>query len=272
MIMRRLGPLTAGKFLMIAAAQSRPFSNPFLLRILDWIARKRENRIYYDYQINRSRMRGFLRRQHIWSDFQSAMELAVGDCYQLSKLSEPDLIIDGGANTGLFCLAALAQWPSAHIVAIEPLHDNIIAIRGHLELNSLSNKVDIRQAALSTGFGLASFYIRDANQGSLFENAPASACIEVKTIPISGCIPDRPGMKILIKLDVEGAEVDILKQLFSIRTSIKDIQIVMELHEIQRNRPLIEDLASNWDASIEFYQVGSQTAHCRLLPKEAKKT
>jgi hypothetical protein len=59
------------------------------------------------------------------SDLQSALELGVDDCYCLGRLKEPEFVVDGGGNTGLFTLAACARWPKASIVVCEPVPANL---------------------------------------------------------------------------------------------------------------------------------------------------
>jgi hypothetical protein len=65
--------------------------------------------IRYGYTIGDRKLAGFLRWKHIDSDLQTALELAIGDCYRLSKLQRPDFIIDGGANRGLFFLGCCIE-------------------------------------------------------------------------------------------------------------------------------------------------------------------
>ena len=104
--MASLSGLSRVKILLAVLANSRPLARPFALGLLKLLAPG--SRVSYQYKIGNTKLIGFLRWKHIDSDLQSALELAIDDRYQLNQIPQPDFIVDGGANTGLFSLAASA--------------------------------------------------------------------------------------------------------------------------------------------------------------------
>jgi FkbM family methyltransferase len=191
------------------------------------------------------------------------MELAVGDRYRLSQLREPGFIIDGGANTGLFSLAAAARWPSVPITAFEPVPSNFETIKSHLEVNQSDRLVRVEQVALAGSDGNRSFFLRQANQGSLTADLPSSATVEVSCRGLTQYLPSDPDVLKLIKLDIEGGEVEVLDALFA-NGGISKTVIVMELHNTPVTRVWIEELATRIGYKIEFYENGPVSAHCQL--------
>ena len=260
-VVSSLRGISALKILLALAATSRPRARRVSHAILRILSPGKH--IKYSYKVAGHRLSGFLRWKDIDSDLQSTLELAVGDCYRLNSLPKPDVIIDGGANTGLFSLAAAARWPDSRIIAFEPSPSNIDAIKAHLKENRLQSRVRLEQVALSGAKETKRFFIREANQGSLTADLPADESIDVDCRQLAEYLPKEADTLKLIKLDIEGGEVDALNALFEVGGTPRTI-IVMELHNTPITRPWIEELAERINYSIEFYEVGSVTAHCQL--------
>lgn len=256
--------LSAFKLLLATARQTRPWLDSFARGTLKLLSSDSE--VSYRYRRFGSKRRGLLRLSQLDSDLQSALELAVGDCYRLSQLPEPDLIVDGGANTGMFSLAASARWPTVPIIACEPVPDNVAAICKHLTLNDLTNTVELHEAALGGKEYSLDFFVREANQGSFDETLPYSSVIQVDVKPLRSFLADRTFKRLLIKLDIEGAERDVLEAFFS-KPVAEDVIIVMEVHDLRNNRRFVEDLAEKNDLSLEFFELGGDTGHCQLTSK-----
>jgi FkbM family methyltransferase len=256
-----LSGLSLVKILLALAASSRPRARFLAHGLLKLLAPG--SRVSYVYKIGGRKMVGFLRWKHINSDLQSALELAIGDCYRLSQMPKPDFIVDGGSNTGLFILAATARWPNVPIVAFEPVPSNFEAITAHLAANHLERSLRIERVALAGGDGIKRFFVREANQGSLAGDLPAYETMEVNCHALAQYLPTDPGKVKIIKLDIEGGEVEVLDALFAAGPTAKTI-VVMELHNTPVTRPWIEELARRIGFSIEFYELGGVTAHCQL--------
>ena len=266
-IVRQMSGFSAVKLLLATGRQTRPWMRPSVEFALERWAD--DGKLFFNYECFGQRRVAFLRMEHLDSDLQSALELAAGDCYRLNTLSEPDLIIDGGANTGLFSLAATARWPGVPIEAFEPVPDNVAVVKSHLALNGLDGQVHVHAAALSGRDGAVDFFVRAANQGSFDPTLPWTSLIKVPQFSLRTFLEGRTFNRVLIKLDIEGAEVDVLGDLFAAGYS-KDIVIVMELHDISRNRPFVESLAARHKLDLEFFELGTYTGHCQLSSRNAR--
>jgi len=101
------------------------------------------------------------------------------------------------------------------IISIEADKDNFNILKKNIELNNLEN-VDLLNVACSDKNGIAKFFLHSEGPGghSLHGDKIASKkFVEVKTRTIDSIVNERVGKeKInLIKIDVEGAEVEVIK-------------------------------------------------------------
>jgi FkbM family methyltransferase len=122
---------------------------------------------------------------------------------------EGSVVYDIGANAGFFTLmAAKLTGPSGRVFAFEPAPRNCGFIRKHADLNRCRN-VSVFEMAVSSANGDAFFdFGADACQGHLSDQGT----LKVFTVTIDSLVYDRsvPAPDV-IKIDVEGAEADVLK-------------------------------------------------------------
>ena len=120
------------------------------------------------------------------------------------------VVVDGGANCGIYSVAAgRLAGPSGRVIAFEPGAETFSVLRRNIHLNHLTN-VRAYCAALSDKDGTARLYHHKHGPNSFSLALPKNAVIdseEVVTRTLDEVIReegiDRVG---LIKLDVEGAE------------------------------------------------------------------
>jgi len=130
----------------------------------------------------------------------------------LAKLSNE--IIDVGANTGLFSLLAAAVHPEARVHAFEPFPQAARRLETNLQANGFRN-VELVQVALSKSPGVLPLYYKEAlrlTQGaSLRDDAHMTSTIEVPVLRLDDYLERLSLREIdLLKIDVEGAEPDVL--------------------------------------------------------------
>ncbi len=209
-----------------------------------------------------------VRDKHLRSDLQSVLELAAGDCYGLAKFAwQPDVVIDGGGNTGLFSLAAAARWPAVRLLCFEPMPANVELIRRHLAMNNLTERVELFPIALGGDNRKAQFFLREANQGSLGGNLEFSTTIDVDVRRLWDFYEPIRSQRILVKLDVEGAEFEILNDFFR-QAPLSHIAFVLEVHGDRAAQNQI--LAGAEAAGLIgcFWEQASETAHLFLTTKD----
>ena len=257
---RRIIRHSSGSSRLMLLAATASFSRPLLAGPCSLLLRRlaRHGKLEIEYRTNGQRRRIFLRTSQLRSDLYSALELAVGDCYRLGVLPEPEVIIDGGGNTGLFTLAAAARWPHAKIIICEPVPDNLSVLREHLRLNHLN--AEILPICLGAAPGRASFYCRAANEGSFSRELPFTSEIEVRVRTLSDVYGGLAGTPTLIKLDIEGVEVDVLEEF--LRLPREKMTIIGELHQARQQKSRLADLLHRHRWESQFFD---ESGHCSLF-------
>jgi FkbM family methyltransferase len=154
-----------------------------------------------------------------------------------------DVVYDGGASVGFWTvLAARLAGPTGRVVSFEPLAANIPRIEHNVRLNGFTN-VEVRAEALGAADGSAHFLVsadagwgRIGEAGSHLNEKVAEIEVPVRSIDslVRGGVIPPPAF---IKLDVEGAEADVLRgAVQTLRTARP--ALIVELHgtadEVQR--------------------------------------
>jgi FkbM family methyltransferase len=121
------------------------------------------------------------------------------------------VVFDIGAHAGFYTLLAARKVGDAgHVYAFEPLATNCVALRKHLEINHLNN-VTLFEGAVSDFVGTTPFAPGiSTSLGRLSEFG--SELVAVTSL--DACwqsIPQQHHKQVVIKIDVEGAEVQVLQ-------------------------------------------------------------
>jgi FkbM family methyltransferase len=123
-------------------------------------------------------------------------------------------VLDVGANVGAYTvLFALWTGASGRVVAFEPSPRSIDGLREHVRLNGLADRVEIVEAAVSSSVGSASFDCGGASgaNGLVADAAAGADVVAVKTTSLDAFCHTRGLRASVIKIDVEGAELDVLR-------------------------------------------------------------
>lgn len=122
-----------------------------------------------------------------------------------------DIVCDIGANKGSF-LYWLARWSApGRVIAFEPQPDLAEALSRLCSRFSLDNVVVEPQAVYSSS-SKKTLFVPEGHQpgASLLRPAETSKAIEVQTISLDDYLADTGNVS-AIKIDVEGAELDVLR-------------------------------------------------------------
>ena len=142
-------------------------------------------------------------------------------------------VIDVGANIGVITAYAAKRIGSAgRVVAIEPAADNLLVLAENLRRNNLTN-VSIVDAAGGRRRESRQLYLRGdvSAVNSLFPEscyAKVTATTEVRVEPIDDLVE---GGADLVKIDVEGAELDVLAGMPRLLAQ-RGIHLVVEWHPV----------------------------------------
>jgi FkbM family methyltransferase len=130
----------------------------------------------------------------------------------VANLTAEGTAVDVGANVGLVTIPLALT--AGRVIAVEPLAQNVERLRENVRRNALTNVVVV-EAAAGAGDGSSILHsAADPAFGSLREVVKyrASADIEVRLRSLDSLWRelDRPVVE-LVKIDVEGAELDVLE-------------------------------------------------------------
>ncbi|MFN2612482.1 MAG: FkbM family methyltransferase [Solirubrobacterales bacterium] len=142
---------------------------------------------------------------------------------ELLARDPPRVVVDLGANIGLFGLLALQRWPGCELVGFEPDPANAALAERCIEANGLAASWRLKRAFAATAPGRVSF-AAGRSARSRAANAEDSDTIEVEAVDAFAELERAD----LIKIDIEGGEWPLLAdpRLASLRARI----IVLEYH------------------------------------------
>jgi FkbM family methyltransferase len=178
-------------------------------------------------------LRGFLRHRSFLA------ELGRGDYEPLARetfrhdLRHADVVADVGAHIGFYSLLAAREAPHASVVAFEPDPYNAAALRMNIKRSGVRNVRVVERAVADRAYR-ASFRQNDATTGnSLIPRVvgvgPARD-IEVDTTTLDAELGDLSGRRLLLKLDVEGAERLALSGAAGSLRDAAAVTAIVELH------------------------------------------
>jgi len=149
-------------------------------------------------------------------------------------------VIDVGANVGQMSLElAELVGPEGRVVSIEPAAGNLALLRAHLQANGMAARTEVVEAACADVHGgFVEFFIIGENLDavgsghSTFDRAGGDVRtrpIQVPRVSIDGLCDERRLRPGLIKIDVEGGEIQVLQGAARTLTSARPI-IILGFH------------------------------------------
>lgn len=195
-------------------------------------------------------------------------EIFVRNEYWFRASSDRPLIFDCGANIGLATIFFKWLYPRSVIHSFEPDRPTFEVLQHNVESNRLSD-VHLHNAALSGDAGATEFYVSASRDGSLLMSMDphrASGGDAKKTIvegvKLSAFM--NGGDVDLLKLDVEGAERLVIRDLVETGAIRRVKELVMEYHHhVDRGRAGLGDfLRLLEDAGLE-YQLSAASPEVR---------
>jgi len=156
-----------------------------------------------------------------------------------------DIVIDVGAHLGEYSLAVAKN--AETIIAVEANPDTFQILQKNISLNKISNIVPINQAIYdSTGYQNLQIFGDKSGMSSMVMNyEDKSDSIKVKTETLDRLVDNLKLKKVdWIKIDVEGAEYNVLKGAKqTISLNKERIKLIIELHG-EKNSILVKKMFS----------------------------
>ncbi len=148
--------------------------------------------------------------------------LAPGSCF-----------VDVGANLGCHSVAAArAMQNQGQVIAVEPYPPTADLLRRSLWINGAAGTTEVHEVAAGTGGGRQVLYLgATSGHHSLYpldnDLSDHGATYEVNVMPLDDIV--RPGQHVdLLKIDVEGAELDVLASAHRVLSDNPDVAVVVE--------------------------------------------
>jgi hypothetical protein len=102
------------------------------------------------------------------------------------------------------------------------------------------------------------FYCRESINSSFDPAKPYDSVIDVPVYLLEDAIGAYPAMRILIKLDIEGMEVEALSAF--VPSELRPVYVVGELHDISINAPVMERLFQDHGWTYELGEAADDQA------------
>jgi FkbM family methyltransferase len=179
------------------------------------------------------------------SDSRTALQVLYKEVYTASAYTPPhfpaiqdhDVVIDLGANIGLFALYAASIGPAVQVHAFEPAASSFAMLQQNVALNKLSN-IRCYRCAVSDMTGKRALYITKISSTQdtmIMSRVPAQGLGETEDVDCLSLDDLFPRCEIehcdLLKVDVEGSEFNIFSSA-SGETLRRIDRIAMEYHEM----------------------------------------
>lgn len=180
-----------------------------------------------------------------------------------SYLRPGDTAIDVGGQIGYLSLVmATSADRAVSVLSFEPEHDNIRRFRTNVSLNQLRNIELIEQAAASSVGTLKLYLSADSNAGThstIRDNENVSdKFIEIPCTTIDHEVLNRSLERVdLIKIDVEGGEIDVIKGALNTLSTLRPVVITELGDALQKARGLSTDEFKSFlsDLGYECYRI-----------------
>jgi len=202
-----------------------------------------------------SKRYGFSYHEYLWNvtrtfHLPEPIPFKIEEClFQNPDLHEPevsrflskthgDLFVDVGANLGRYAIMLSSNYKK--IIAIEPEPSNMNHLKRNLLQAGIDN-VDLLQIAISDREGYVNLYLARHSGGHTIKKGYYSRHIKVKSSTLNSILKNDPHID-LIKVDVEGAEWQVLKGSEMIIHKIQSWMI--EVHDPKDKNKLAEYLQS----------------------------
>ena len=162
-----------------------------------------------------------------------------------------EIIIDVGANKGQFSLVSRKFFPNAQIIAFEPLP---CASSIYNELFRKDENIKLFVQVVSCVSGVQKLNVTAKNDSSsllsisnlqteFFPGTKKVNSITVLSTPLSDVISLKDiNAEALLKIDVQGTEMEVLKSTKKLLKSIKYVYIEVSFKKFYINQPLAHDL------------------------------
>ena len=161
----------------------------------------------------------------------------------LSESTDIGLLIDVGANIGIYSLYAATVNNSISVFSVEPVPDTFRELNANIELNKKTNQISTFMVALSyeSGSGtLKNVDPRLGSSGAQIQIVASGDNASTKVLSGDRLLKDEwkkrdHGKKVMIKIDTDGNELDVLNGFIEAFKDGSIVTVLVETHPNNRN-------------------------------------
>jgi FkbM family methyltransferase len=188
-------------------------------------------------------------------DVHTSMSAHEDDIIERFTPKEGDVVIDIGAAFGFYTIISSKRvGANGKVVAIEALRDSFKMLNRNIKLNQLTNVIPLNYAVYSKETKVKLYHnysiMPERAGGYTNKYVEASANTLDYFLQLKGITDVN-----WIKIDVEGAEFEVLKGATNVLSKSKDIALLIEIHNLSGGtnlyRPILEFLRL-YNFKIEF--------------------
>ena len=191
-----------------------------------------------------------------------------------------DIVVDIGAHIGLYTIISSKRvGTNGKVVAIEADPGNFEMLNRNIKLNQLTNVIALNYAAYSKETKIK-LYLPSGESGFTKYNTIVSdwANNEDKFVEVNANTLDyllqlnqiREEEVNWIKIDVEGAEFEVLKGATNVLSKSKDIALLMELHGPPNvYRPKVQEFLNLYNFKIEFEKSYDENGSMHIIVQKS---
>lgn len=150
------------------------------------------------------------------------------------------IIFDAGANCGFYSILATRRWPQVRCVGFEPHPVTFQHLQQNIRANHLEDSVTPVQAAVSSAAGHCTLQVSsDSSMGRVVTSESVSGnTVQVPMISLDDYARAHSLYPDLLKIDVEGFEVEVLKGARSCLDHAR--YVVLEIHSEELAKASLE--------------------------------
>ena len=194
-----------------------------------------------------------------------------------------DIVIDIGANIGRYTIISSKRvGANGKVVAIEADPSNFEMLNSNIKLNQLTNVIPLNYAVYSKETKIK-LYLPEVESGFTKYKTimPNWINTQEKFVEVNANTLDyllqlnqiRQEEVNWIKIDVEGAEFEVLKGATNVLSKSKDIAILMELHGPPHvYRPKVEEFVDLYNFKIEFEKSYEENGSMHIIMQKSAST
>ena len=195
----------------------------------------------------------------------ATMTIRENEIIELFRPKQGDIVVDVGAHIGRYTIIASKRvGTNGKVISIEAHPGNYEMLNRNIELNGLTNVTTLNYAVYSKETKIKLFLPGEKSNRTIYNTLISTRAtdeekfVEVNADTLDDLLQNNEISHAdinWIKIDVEGAELEVLKGADSIMSHSKNITLLIEVHDIEDGKNVyrpIMDLMEKYNFKIEF--------------------